>query len=557
MASVSDTMTAINGALRTAGGAYADYSCKTVSWDDVERGTVGGGLSCWGANITDTRLWEKSGTQLYTVRSDNWNEKLGKVSADEVALVSGSQHGDGTPLKPVTLRDFLRRIGTEGRYAGLEPATDLSDPKMDSAVSIRFQTTFLPVADEQLAAVEFAPEMYNYQTRSDNDPRNLLILATTQGVAVQQDGAGAKKLFHHAVDPAAPQQVCRYWFEAERSRHAVGGAQAETREEAQEAAARGKATAAVIGTRAMGTRFNALLTVQVPLEQKPRPAPRGMMGGGAMMMMGGGGMMGGDMVQMLGGGGMGGGLKKSKAAKGMALGCAPKSAQLDTEQAMFAQEALSYAAPPLDSMKAVNKSLAKQLKSVSIEQVDDMEEEMADVLEYAELESLGGLADMVGASFQSCSAEWDEPPVYGSLSGSRRRCSRSRSAAPKRGTANAARVSRGSMHDRWAGLGVRAPRRDRRQHVTVTVVLYNTVAGGVPSAEDVRAAIDDMESLYAACGWEGRLAEQGAGFMKKELTVADAQAIGAKLATQPYMPPAGAAGLVVGGDAFPTSSPAA
>ena len=88
MASVSDTMTAINGALRTAGGAYADYSCKTVSWDDVERGTVGGGLSCWGANITDTRLWEKSGTQLYTVRSDNWNEKLGKVSADEVALVS-------------------------------------------------------------------------------------------------------------------------------------------------------------------------------------------------------------------------------------------------------------------------------------------------------------------------------------------------------------------------------------------------------------------------------------------------------------------------------------
>jgi len=116
----------------------------------------------------------------------------------------------------------------------------------------------------------------------------------------------------------------------------------------------------------------------------------------------------------------------------MALGSAPKSAQLDTEQAMFAQEALSYAAPPVEAMKAVNKSLAKQLKSVSIEQVDDMEEEMADVLEYAELESLGGLADMVGASFQSCSAEWDEPPVYGSLSGSRRRCSRSRSAAPKR-----------------------------------------------------------------------------------------------------------------------------
>ena len=38
-----------------------------------------------GANITDTRLWEKSGKQLFTVRSDNWNEKLGKVGADEMS----------------------------------------------------------------------------------------------------------------------------------------------------------------------------------------------------------------------------------------------------------------------------------------------------------------------------------------------------------------------------------------------------------------------------------------------------------------------------------------
>ena len=42
---------------------------------------------------------------------------------------------------------------------------------------------------------------YNYQTRSDADPKNLLLLCTTQGSAIQQDGAGAKKLFHHAVDP--------------------------------------------------------------------------------------------------------------------------------------------------------------------------------------------------------------------------------------------------------------------------------------------------------------------------------------------------------------------
>lgn len=43
---------AVDTACRSRGGAYATYSCKSVSWDDVQRGTVGGGLSCWGGNIT-------------------------------------------------------------------------------------------------------------------------------------------------------------------------------------------------------------------------------------------------------------------------------------------------------------------------------------------------------------------------------------------------------------------------------------------------------------------------------------------------------------------------
>lgn len=34
--------------------------CQVVSWDDVSRGTVGGSLSCWGANITDTYLKSKN-----------------------------------------------------------------------------------------------------------------------------------------------------------------------------------------------------------------------------------------------------------------------------------------------------------------------------------------------------------------------------------------------------------------------------------------------------------------------------------------------------------------
>lgn len=132
---------------------------------------------------------------------------------------------------------------------------------------------------------------------------------------------------------------------------------------------------------------------------------------------------------------------------------------------------------------------------------------------------------------------------------SRSRSIRSRS-PPRRGTASAARVSRGSQVDTWGGLSVKAPKRDAQQHVTVTVVIYNTVAGGVPGFEDVAAAVADMDALYASCGWTGALASEGANFMKSELTVGDALKIAAKVTTQPYKPDSLAP---QDADVFPTS----
>merc|ERR1719453_26958 len=117
-------------------------------------------------------------------------------------------------------------------------------------------------------------------------------------------------MFHHAVEPDG--NIARYWFEAERSTKKVGGAQLETKEEALAAAARGKATASVIGTRAMGTRFNVLMTIQVPLKQAP-PPQRGGGGGGGYYY--GGGLM--PAMACGGGGGGGGGGMKMKKSKGI------------------------------------------------------------------------------------------------------------------------------------------------------------------------------------------------------------------------------------------------
>ena len=87
------------------------------------------------------------------------------------------------------------------------------------------------------------------------------------------------------------------------------------------------------------------------------------------------------------------------------------------------------------------------------------------------------------------------------------------------GKANAARVSRGKEVDTWSGLTQENPNRNETEHITITIVSYFTIAGGVPSEDDVVAAIDDMESLYASCTAKGNLSESTFDFMKDELTV--------------------------------------
>ena len=112
-ASVEETGEAVDTALSSRGAPYNGYSCKKVSWDDVSRGTAGGELSCWGANITDTYLKGRDGTTLYTVRADNWNERLGYVRASDVTLLYGNCDAR-QELKSATLQQFLEHPHTHG-----------------------------------------------------------------------------------------------------------------------------------------------------------------------------------------------------------------------------------------------------------------------------------------------------------------------------------------------------------------------------------------------------------------------------------------------------------
>lgn len=444
-ASVTQTKTAIDAALSERGGVHATYSCEPVSWDDVSRGTVGDALSCWGANITDTYLKARDSTPLFTVRPENWNERLGVVFAQDVALIVGNCDDDGVftlhppQLRNVTLRDFLQSPANCGAsYAGLPDETNLSAGDIDDQVSIRFQTVFLPVPDQDKASMQFATEAYNYNTMSDKHPRNLVLLCTTQGIALQADGKGQKRILHHARQSAGG-PVYKFWLDAERSTHKVSGPQKETEEERQDAVQRGKAIADIIGIRAMDTRFNVLMTVQIPLVPSQTPLVSTFSGAGMLYT---------NALQM--------------------------QSCIDT-----------FSSPQPSSLS---------------------------------------FAPTFG-TFQKSES------TFGSTG--RRQLAVKSTRFRKQGRSNAARVSRGDIDGKFERLSVEKIERNKEEHVTVTVVFYNTVAGGVPTAEDVIAAIDDMESLLKACTKEGRLTDASFDFMKKPLTVDDVVTIQKKVVTQP------------------------
>jgi len=210
-------------------------------------------------------LCARDGSSFPVVRSQNFNERIGRVRASQVAVVVPEGAPGSGGLHPVSLQEYLIDVGKYGGYAGVPGGTSVYCADRDAMVGIRFQSVFLPVSEE--GTVQMYNKSYNYQTRSDEDPSNIILLCTTQGTFLQQDGAGTVPQYLHRPDTGG---VCEYectYLEAMRTRHGVGMQQEDSTAEAAAAASAGKATSGVIGVRAMGLGFNRLMTVQVPLKQ--------------------------------------------------------------------------------------------------------------------------------------------------------------------------------------------------------------------------------------------------------------------------------------------------
>lgn len=462
------------------------YSAKFVSWNDNARTQN----SCFGSNITDVRLKGKDGEDFFVVRPQNFDEKIGKIRASELAVIAGSHMAlNDQVLAPKTLQDVLGSPNTYGSYCvdpssggkknpehlhfGESPETVgfptslLTSP--DEPIGIRFQAVFLPASS---SGQEVYVDSYNYQTASWEDPKNLILLCTSQGTFWQQDGLGNVPQHLH--------QLCgedgwrKRYLAVSRTEHGVSISQNETAEEREAALKEGKAVATVIGTRSMGVGFNRLMTIQVPLQQVVRRGPvfQSTLGPGPNILFamnsgaGMGSMMGNANGPVMGNGAAAGG--------GLFGGAAPPSS------GMFG------GAPPPGGCGGGGV--------------------------FGSAPSYGGGSKGGGGG------------LFGGGGGGKgagimqqRLASRGWSPPRRQEAAKAARVSYGSDAGPMEYLQTKSPKRDDKCAITVTVQFYFTVSEGcLIKEEDIKKAIEVCEEAYSGCEWSGSLQKSAAANFAKD-----------------------------------------
>lgn len=239
------------------------YVAGATAWNDNQRGvekdlTGKATLSSLGGNITDVCISTEGDNICQFVRTENLNETIGIVEASNIFVVD--EKGAN-----ITLKDLLLNVQKHCDYRGME-SIELNLPPGPLNVVVRFQSSFVPLKKEQ-EKCNIVPTHYSYQTMHKNNPRNLLLLCTPQGIMVDTDGPGAQNLYGHSV--AADSTVESHWFEAEPNKDCGVGKHV-TFEPLVPGS--NNATAVNMGIKGMGPRTNCFVTVSIPNSQKTIPS---------------------------------------------------------------------------------------------------------------------------------------------------------------------------------------------------------------------------------------------------------------------------------------------
>ena len=236
------------------------YTSVITQWNDGKRGVnADGTISCWGDNITDTRLKLSDGQLAPCVRPPNLDETLGIVRADKIFVTD--EHGTR-----LTVHEMLQKAPQFAAYRDMKQDNmDLGiHPNQPEYVAVRFQQAFVP--SKEGVDMEVVPCNFNYQTQDPSDPRNLIFCASAQGIFVHTDIPGCNSLYAHKKTPS---KVTEHRFAVEETDFAVGAAQC-----GDLGGAKGKARAVEMGLEGMGPHSNCFMVLSVPNTQTKASSPR-------------------------------------------------------------------------------------------------------------------------------------------------------------------------------------------------------------------------------------------------------------------------------------------
>jgi hypothetical protein len=218
-----------------------------TAWEDTGRSKN----SSWGPNISDMTL-AVAGTRMPIIRQPNFEDVSADLAIEKFNVTVGNETGS----KPhrIPLKQYINEIGKWTGAPGLKNYL----LERDSRILTSAQCCVLPLRDGK---VEFAVELYNYQSRP-NDPAVLVVVASTAGTSAQVLDRSGKVLFQKK-DRALNYMITRSQdFVVER----VAELKKERPNEAVEVLEK--------EARAEALERGCVQIFQIPLKQRPPPASR-------------------------------------------------------------------------------------------------------------------------------------------------------------------------------------------------------------------------------------------------------------------------------------------
>ena len=173
--------------LRKSGSLFSKHNLELVDvgWDDVSRAFN----SSIGSNISDWSFLLKDNLTLPFIRNPNFTDKTLTILAKDVSLIVGNERPQGK-LKAITFQNYLENYG---KYTPGVPDNVNLSAGSDELVTIRYIAVVVP--ENESGSQEVVPTAYNYQTYSDDNPKNILGASFHMGVGTTTDSSRTKNVY--------------------------------------------------------------------------------------------------------------------------------------------------------------------------------------------------------------------------------------------------------------------------------------------------------------------------------------------------------------------------